>query len=76
MEVGLFSHATSGRTSRDIPRLHQGKFRLGIRNFFTEKVVKRCNRLLREVVESPSLKAFKNCADAVLSLMVNLAVLG
>jgi len=64
--VGLCSQVTSNGL-----RLHQGRFRLGIRkNFFTERVVGHCNRLPREVVESPSLEVFKKCVDVALQEMV------
>lgn len=52
-------------------KLQQKRFRAHIRkHFFSGRVVKHWNRLSREVVEAPSLAAFKRYLDNVLNNML------
>ncbi|KFV17998.1 hypothetical protein N340_03287, partial [Tauraco erythrolophus] len=52
-------------------KLEKGRFRLNIRKkFFTLRVVRYWNRLLREVVAAPSLEVFKAKLDEALGNLV------
>jgi len=49
----------------------EGRFRLDIKKkFFTMRVVRHWNRLLREAVAAPSLEVFKARLDGALSNLV------
>ncbi|KFW71845.1 hypothetical protein AS28_03546, partial [Pygoscelis adeliae] len=52
-------------------KLKGGRFRLDLRKkFFTLRVVKHWKRLPREVVDAPSLEAFKVRLDGALSNLI------
>ncbi|KFZ59577.1 hypothetical protein N321_00838, partial [Antrostomus carolinensis] len=52
-------------------KLREGRFRLDIRRkFFPQRVVRHWNRLSREVVDAPSLEAFKARLDEALGSLI------
>ena len=63
-----FIRACSNRMRENGFKLEEGRFRLDIRKkFFTVRVVRHWNRLPRQVVDVPSLEAFKARLDGALS---------
>ena len=61
----------SDRTKGNGFKLRKGRFRLDIRRkFFTQTMVTHWNMLPKEVVDAPSLEAFKTRLDVALSSLV------
>lgn len=59
------------RTKGNSFKLEEGRFRVDIRRkYFTVRVVRHWNRLPSEVVDAPSLEAFKARLDGALSNLV------
>ena len=67
----MFTRVDSDRTRGNALKLRQGRFRLDIRRkFFTQRVMLHWNRLPKEVVDAPSLKAFKARLDVALGSLI------
>jgi len=67
----LFTWVDSNRTRGNGFKLRQGRFRLDTRRkFFTQRVVMHRNKLPKEVVDAPSLKAFTARLDVGLDSLV------
>jgi len=67
----IFSRVYCDSTRNNGFKLRRGRFRVDIRKkFFTVRAVKHWNRLLREVVEAPSLEMFKARLDGALGKMI------
>ena len=67
----LFMRVDSDRTRGNGLTLGQGRFRLDIRKkFFTQSMMTHWNRLLKEVVDVPSLEALKTRLDVALGSLV------
>ena len=67
----LFTRVDNGRTRGNGFKLKEGRFRLDVRGrFFTMRGVRCWNRLLREVVDAPSVEVFKARLDEALGSLV------
>ena len=71
VEVSIFSQVFSDGMKGNGLKLHQRRFKFDIRKNVLERVVMHWHRLLREVVESSSLKIFKKSGDVPLRNVVS-----
>lgn len=69
--MGMLQITISLQSISNSLKLHQMMFRLDIRKyFFTEKVVRHWNKLLREVVDAPCPETCKNYVTVALRVMI------
>jgi len=67
----LFTWSDSGRTKENGFKLKEERFRLDFRkNCFTQRVMRHWNRFPREVVDAPSLAAFKARLHGILGSLI------
>ena len=67
----MFTRVDSDRTGGNDFKLREGRFRLDVRrNFFSQRVAMHWNRLLKEVVDAPSLEALKARLGVALGSLV------
>ena len=70
-EEGLFTRAYSDRAQGNDFKLKEGSFVLDTRKeVFMISVLRHWKRLLREVVDAPSLEVFKSRLDGALSNLI------
>ena len=69
-EDRLFSIVCSNRTRGDSFKLKEGRLKTRYKKFFTMRVMKHWYRLPGEVVDAPSLEAFKVRLDGALSNLI------
>ena len=68
----MFTRVDSDRTRGNGLKLRQGRFRLDTRRkVFTQRVLTHWNRLPEEVVDAPSLEAFKTRLDVALGSVIS-----